>query len=239
MSADIYEEEDIDEEKSDDSDELEEDAEEEPDSEGHGSSEITFQERSLREYFQAIDVDEHGLRTPPSTAHLTIFDMAASLLFEDGDHPNGGRESDLRDYAASYWVHHLVEIDLDAVKDDEVVHVILVLHKILSNYNNTARSMEEFSSDTYSEYLNGHTPLLERLKLWVDRALKLSDDALPAEVQAWARDFTTSGALLTLAHGHVANWFKEFNGPKNFTIFRFARDALAAVGPSDHLPAQF
>ena len=43
-------------------------------------SPLRFQERSLRQYFRETSVDEAGLMSPPSLAHLTIFNMAVRCL---------------------------------------------------------------------------------------------------------------------------------------------------------------
>lgn len=46
-----------------------------------GNTPLSFQERSMREYFRSINVEDYGLRTPPAKAHATVFVLLARLLW--------------------------------------------------------------------------------------------------------------------------------------------------------------
>lgn len=68
--TDEHEDDELDDKADDSFDDSSEDAED--DIKDNGGSPLTFQERSLREYFQAIDVDKQGLRTPPYVLKILI-----------------------------------------------------------------------------------------------------------------------------------------------------------------------
>lgn len=202
---------------------------------------MAFQERSLREYFQAVDVDENGLRTPPRTAHLTVFEMCASRLLTGCDRPNYTGEGNLLDYAARFWIRHFVELDPQIASNEEVVRVVEILHQFFLNKNNIARTLEYYSTVTYSEMLPGSElapdlSWLQNVKDWIGRLSFLGAGDLNPESVAWAQAFTRETAFLTLAQGHIDNWFKEHFGRANAECIRFGRDALELVSPRPNSP---
>lgn len=217
--------------KTDDSDHADESIE--VDLQEGGQTPVAFQERSLREYFQAVDVDEKGLRTPPSAAHLTIFEMAADLLFNASEKLKDKEQPKLLSYASSFWAQHFVEIDLSKATDDEVKRLVNALHKIMSNHNNVARTFEHFAELSYSEMTPDNEGLwLNTLREWAGRASN-SPGLLVPEVETWAKEITTSQEpLMTLARGHVVNWYKDYNGLRIYKAFNFARDAFKLVLPT-------
>lgn len=195
-----------------------------------GQTPLAFQERSLREYFQAVDVDEKGLRTPPSAAHLTIFEMAADLLFNAGDQRKDKEQPKLLSYAADFWAQHFVEIDLSKATDEEVKRVVNVLYSLMNNHNNVARTLEHFAEFSYSE-MTPEGLWLNTLKEWTGKAISSNcAQLLTPEVETWAKEITSSPEpLITLAHGHVINWYKQYNGWRILKAFTFARDAFKLV----------
>lgn len=195
-----------------------------------GNITMAFQERSLREYFQAVDVDSNGLRTPPRTGHLTIFEMTASRLLEGCARPNYAMEKNLLDYAASFWIRHFVELDPSSATDQEIGSVVDKLYRFFQNTNNIARTLEYYSARTYSEMLPGNDlSWLKNVESWIQRGKQVGADNLGPEVVTWMNNFVIETAFLTLARGHVENWFKEYFGKANIECIRFARDALSLV----------
>lgn len=195
--------------KADDSDQASDSIE--VDLQDSGQTPLAFQERSLREYFQAVDVDEKGLRTPPAAAHLTILEMAADLLFEAGDSLSDDEQPKLLSYAADFWAQHFVEIDLSKATDEEVRRVINILHKLLNNYNNVSRNFEHFAGSSYSGMMpESGAPWLDTVREWAGRATSSTcAGLLTPEVNVWAKEIISSREpLLVLAHGHVLNWYK-------------------------------
>ena len=199
----------------------------EVDMSGSGLTPLAFQERSLREYFQAVDVDENGLRTPPSAAHLNIFEMATDLLISADVQLKDTQQPKLLSYAASFWAQHFVEIDLSKASDEEVKHVVNILYKIMTNHRNVARVFEHFSEFSYSEMTPEKEGLwLNNLKEWTSSASKIPG-LLDPEVDTWAKAITTSQEpMMTLARGHVINWYAQNNGWRILKAFTFARDAF-------------
>ncbi len=199
-----------------------------------GNVPLNFQERSLREYFQAVDVDEKGLRTPPSAAHLTIFEMAADLLFKAKDQSDEDKQPKILNYAADYWVKHFVEIDLSKSTDDEVTRVVGILYKVMNNHNNVASVFEQWGNTLYSELLpeGDGAPWLKNIKDWTVKATSANTVTLAPDVEVWAKDFVTSETpLMTLARGHVLNSYTQHHGLRIHDAFNFARDALKLVCP--------
>jgi hypothetical protein len=157
--------------------------------------------------------------------------MGAAMLFKECSRPNYQNERNLIAYGANYWVPHFVEIDLDKVSDADVVRVVNLLYKILNNHNNTARTHEYFSTQLYSEMIpQSDVSWLDIVAKWAKRAATLdSRTMLSSDVQAWVMEFSASQAMMTLAHGHVANWYQERFGDAILESFRFAKDALGFV----------
>ena len=220
--------------KASDSDQVSESIE--PDIQDSGQTPLAFQERSLREYFQAVDVDEEGLRTPPSAAHLTIFEMVAELLFEAGDDLKDDERPKLLSYAADFWAQHFVEIDLSKATDEEVKRVINILHKLLNNYNDVSRTFEHFAEFPYSGMMpESGASWLNTIKEWAGRATSSTCSVLLApEVNKWAKEITSSQEpLMVLAHGHVLNWYQQYNGRRISSAFMFARDTFNLVSRSE------
>ena len=158
----------------------------EVDIQGSGRIPLSFQERSLREYFQAVDVDEKGLRTPPSAAHLTIFEMAAELVLNTRHELKRSDQPKLLSYAASFWAQHFMEIDLSKASEDVVKRVVSALHKILNNENNVSRTFEHFAEVLYSTMTPENDGLwLSKVKEWTSHASN-SPGLLPPKVDTWA-----------------------------------------------------
>lgn len=201
-----------------------------------GQTPVAFQERSLREYFQAVDVDEKGLRTPPSAAHLTIFEMAADLLCNTDETLKDKEQPKLLSYASSFWAQHFVEIDLSKATDEEIKRVVNALCKIMCNHNNVARTFEHFFEQfdklPYSELTPDNEGLwLNRLREWAGRASE-SPGLLAPDVESWAKEITKSQEpLMILARGHIMNWYNDYNGWRIYKAFIFARDAFKLVLP--------
>jgi hypothetical protein len=191
---------------------------------------MTFQERSLREYFQAVNVDEHGLRTPPRIAHLTIFEMTASRLLAGCDRPNFPGEINLLDYSARFWICHFVEIDVNDATNDEAKKVIDILYAFFQNTNNVARTLEYYSLAAYSNMLaENDLSWLKNVELWIQRGSKLDQDTFSLDTLSWLNDFAIEKAFLPLARGHFQNWFKEHYSQRNTACLKFLRDALVLV----------
>jgi hypothetical protein len=198
-----------------------------------GSIKMGFQERSLREYFQAVDVDENGLRTPPRMAQLTIFEMTANCLLAGCKRPNYTSEKNLLDYSACFWIRHFIELDLSVATDQEIINVVEKFHLFFQNTNNVARTLEYYSGQTYSELLPGNDlSWLKNVESWIHRALSITPNDIRPELALWMSNFTIDKAFFTLARGHVENWFKELFGTANSKSLQFARDALTLVSLS-------
>jgi hypothetical protein len=205
----------------------------------NGSAPLNFQERSLREYFQAVDVDENGLRTPPSAAHLTIFEMAAEIMFKATDNVDADEQPKILEYASAFWVRHFVEIDMSKAKEDEVVRVVNILHRIITNHKNIALLFEHWGGMLYSEMLadTNASPWLNAVKAWAFRGTSVESVTLPTDVGLWAAEFAKlETPLMTLARGHVMNWIRSPNGTRIAEAWKFARDAFTWILVSSAWP---
>ncbi|KAF2813896.1 uncharacterized protein BDZ99DRAFT_516530 [Mytilinidion resinicola] len=209
---------------------------------GNEQANLTFQERSLREFFKAVDVDDTGLRTPPSTAHFTIFEMATSTLITAAQKDIRKDAPVLSSYAANYWYQHLIEIDLENTSDVETIQVLNALQGILSNAHNVSVVIETFemsAKDTYPD--SGSTKKvtwIDVMMRWIAKGAGIKDLALPSETREWISSFSEdrAGVLIPLARGHVNNWYRSRT---HWTInrgFSFAKAALEVWKSPDENP---
>ena len=208
------------------------------------STPLKFQDRSMREYFRAMDVDDDGLRTTPSQAHLTIFEMAVSVICEPYEY-NGDvaaqKPSPLKQYAANFWSQHFLDIDIEKAADEQAKLVVQSLAKIFQNQGQVTKTLAEFAdeADVYSTMFTSHneTPWLETMKMWADRAKSLDQEVLGTETTRWIAEIETIPKLpmvmLPLARGHVQDWLRKDEDDPEYrrrsSHFRFAFDALKMV----------
>ncbi|CAG8950026.1 hypothetical protein HYFRA_00004360 [Hymenoscyphus fraxineus] len=197
-----------------------------------GKTPLEFQERSLREYFRVVKTEKNGLQTQPSTAHLAIFETCGSLLLSTGSEIEVEKRPKLLEYAAKYFADHLMEIDINSTSDDDAHRVVVVLYKILTNFNNFALVIEGFGTLLYSEMApNGNGSWIDVVKKWAGRALSLDENVLGFEIAQWAKETITSEQpLMSLARGHVLSSFKAFDGFKISRGFDHARDIFQLSG---------
>ena len=124
------------------------------------SAPLEFQDRSTRDYFRAMDVDDDGLRTTPSQAHLTIFEMAVSVICEPYEY-NGDaviqKPSPLKNYAANFWSQHFLDIDMENAADEQVKLVVQSLAKILQSQGQVSRTLANEAVDVHSTIFAAHT----------------------------------------------------------------------------------
>lgn len=193
---------------------------------------LTFQERSLREFFRALDVDDEGLRTPPSAAHLKIFQMAMQIIIEQGQDRKAS--TPLLDYAGDLWTEHFMEIDIEQSSDGDVVSVLTSLHHITTNAQNVAGTLEDCASIDKIYPVPRDTAgmsWLDVLRKWIARAETLPEDVLDPQLKAWVQNNRSDpdAALAPLAKGHVINWYKSTNRFDITQAFACATAALNIV----------
>jgi len=195
-----------------------------------GKTPLTFQERSLREYFKAINVEESGLRTPPAHAHLTIFKLLVVLLCDKNAAAVEGKEARLKNYAAHYWAHHFAEITLDQISNQEVAEAMAGLRRIFNDENDLTHSIEDYNGTLGYVSLETKTSIFEKLQAWANRARSLEDVTLDEDTMAWIHSWEDAPktAVLSLARAHVRNWFTRFRAKAN-NGYLYAKTAFAAV----------
>ena len=199
---------------------------------------LKFQDRSMREYFRAMDVDDHGLRTTPSQAHLTIFEMAVSVIGEPYEY-NGvaiaQKPSPLKRYAANFWSQHFLDIEIEKAADEQVKLVVQSLAKIFQNQGQVTKTLADEADDVYSSMFTAHdeTHWLETMTMWVDRAKSLDQEIFDIETTRWIAEIEMIPRLpmvmLPLARGHIQDWFKTDEDDIGYSHFRFAFDAVKMV----------
>jgi hypothetical protein len=177
---------------------------------------LTFQERSLRQYFRAVSVEAHGdeeLRTPASAAHLTIFKMCIDILISSAKEKVDGDAPELIKYAAGYWYEHFSELDLRSASDEDVNEVLTSMHRVLMNENNVAKVFEQYAAvDDMYPVRDGETvtPWYDGLTAWAVQGSNL-ENMLSDSVKTWIAEIVArpNEALLPLAKGHWNNWRLE------------------------------
>lgn len=190
-----------------------------------GKTPIAFEERSLREYFRAINVEDNSLRTPPAHAHLLIFELLVKLLCAEAPQEEQDRRG-LQDYAANYWAHHFVEIDVAAEHASKVLGGLSI---IFNNENNVAATFETYKAQYY-DVLDQQTSFLTKIKSWTELSEAIDD--LPVTVKQWASGIneTPAHTLLSLARGHIRNQFDPTITRPVDNVFMYARTALVTAG---------
>lgn len=196
-----------------------------------GAFPLRFQERSLREYFQAMSVDDDGLRTSPSAAHLTIFENAVSVICGVSSNTTF-----LSEYSSKYWASHFMDIDRTAISEKDSIRVVKSLALILTNTKDASKLIEIHSSK-YTDIL-GDAPksslqkneFLDRIQEWVAR-VRLDGTSLNEPALSWVREVKgfPSKTMVCLGKGHVKNWFSGPYANVMTNSFEFALNALALV----------
>ncbi|KAI9661209.1 MAG: hypothetical protein M1821_009536 [Bathelium mastoideum] len=190
-----------------------------------GKTRISLQERSMRDYFRSVNVEDDGLRTSTEQSHLLIFELLVRLLCDEA--PTEVVEKPcLHAYAAHYWAHHFVKIDAAA---EHVSKVLEGLFTIFNNENNVAASFETYKAPYYDD-LEKHTCFLEKFSAFLQLAKSIDD--LPPKIKDWTKDLpdTPQKALLPLARGHISNQFNPLSRRLVENTFLYARSALATAG---------
>ena len=160
--------------------------------------------------------------------------MTADLLLNTDEKLKDKEQPKLLSYAATFWAHHFVEIDLSKATNEQINRVVNALHKIMCNHNNVARTFEHFFEQfdklPYSEMTPDNEGLwLNTLREWASRALEVSGLLAP-DVESWAKEITASQEpLMILARGHIVNWYNDYNGLRIWKAFIFARSAFKLV----------
>ncbi|KAF2265868.1 hypothetical protein CC78DRAFT_567200 [Lojkania enalia] len=225
-----------DESKDDENEDQDDEQEEELDE--YQNEPLTFQERSLRQYCRAISVEYRGeeeLRSPASSAHLSILGTCVDVLMKSAKMLKEKTPSKLRSYALSYWHEHFSDLDPDSASDADVSLVLSLLYQIMSNENNVAKLFERFTypSDIYTVSEEGAAkPWYDKIQLWAVRGTSESIQALRPEVKAWAAHVTANpkDTLVPLARGHKQSWLTEPVDWAAEEAYRFTEEVLKLGG---------
>jgi tetratricopeptide (TPR) repeat protein len=214
--------------------------EESPNSDNSITSPLKFQERSMRQYFRAMEVDEHGLRSSPSLGHSTIFEMAARILNtpDTTEAADGGLDIawQLQDYAGAFWIQHFLDIDIEGATTDAVRTVIGSLFMIMNPEGEGLRNIESYTSGVDNRNIFGGAPyplkekFFEHFDIWLGRGrdlLKTDLHDFSNEVVAWLATCTSEEeTLIHIAKGHVMNMYKVDRSWKVRQSLDFARSTL-------------
>ena len=118
---------------------------------GYGDPPLSFQDRSLRQYFKSVSVEDDGVtefRTPAAAAHLTILQMCVDIMTKAAQEPFEAVSSGLTIYAINYWYEHLKELDAENASPGTVCDVVTLLHCITDNTHNIAKLFEKLGRHT-------------------------------------------------------------------------------------------
>lgn len=208
------------------------------DSSENNSHVLIFQERSLKEFFCAVDTDDNGLRTSSPAAHLKIFLLSTSVIIDA--RKSDGTDS-LLSYAAQFWSQHFVEIDVEQLSDTDLHLVLGNLHQILTNMENVASTSEKYA---YPEqiYLGPSTSdgrsWFDNIQQVIARGASLANGTLYTKLEDWVREHQSSHEehLNLLAKGHVNNWYRSLNVRGLYRAFSFAVKAMHIVSNLDPIP---
>ena len=115
--------------------------------------------------FRAMAVDENGLRSSPSLAHLTIFEMAIRILntHEDKNENQDGADAifafQIQNYAVTFWMQHFLDIDPESTSELEMQAVVDSLHTVMDPQGEALKKIELYARGgkkpvTFSERLH-------------------------------------------------------------------------------------
>lgn len=184
-----------------------------PNADEYRKAPLTFQERSLRQYFKAINVQDENeeLRTPALDAHTTILTMCVEVLKRSTARTKDGKAPELRRYAVKYWYDHFNELDPDKATETQVGQVLQCLHSVLTDEKRVSRVFDHCADSTeiYPIVKQGDPdPWYNRINAWIGRASDLPADVISPDIRAWANRLVASDEhvlyALSLAHGR--NW---------------------------------
>jgi hypothetical protein len=195
---------------------------------------LSFQERSLREYFRENEPNADSLRSTPSIGNMMIFEAIAAILTSPLNRSKTSpAEWELQNYCSSHWMKHLQDIKCDELDDDQAANVINSLYAILSNRDNSLRVFE------LNWRLVGYTIFgtseeqekraLDSLHEWASRAIRIRSSALAPGATDWIRPLIRHQNIIyiRLAEAHVANWFLGAqNSWDAYRSFLFAHASL-------------
>ncbi|KAF9639816.1 putative glyoxalase bleomycin resistance protein dioxygenase protein [Lasiodiplodia theobromae] len=190
---------------------------------------LRFQERSLRQYFREAIVDEKGLRSSPSSAHLIIFRTIATILTTDVEEDATIRM--LKNYAADFWIPHFLDIQVEKASDEDAKAVIESLSDIVTNKGRALEKVEENASaiGIFGESTDLRENMFTSVKQWVDRASKLPSGFLNPDSSELISTLSEDPAKLMegIARKHVFNWFNYATYRwEAWKSFNFALEAL-------------
>jgi hypothetical protein len=187
-----------------------------------------------------MEVDDNGLRSSPSAGHFTIFEMAARILntpeTESTDDKGEDKMWQLRNYAATFWMEHFLDVDLKNTSDDGVRSVISSLHTIMNPEGAALKNIELCVNDFDKVSLFGSPPytlrdqFFDHFNEWLNRARNSDVSSFSPEVLNWISSCTSKEETMAhLAKGHVLNWFKAHRSYEARGSFEFARTTLCMV----------
>lgn len=175
------------------------------DADPNTSAPLQFQERALRQYFREAINDEKGLRSSASSAHLIIFRTIATILTMDVEN------SLLKTYAADFWIHHFLEIQMDKASDDEIISVVESLAAIVTNKGRALEKVEENASflGIFGDATDLRENMFTAVNSWIGRASSFLPNTFTPETQQWIADLSEDSSKLMagIAREHVYNWF--------------------------------
>ncbi|KAJ7620610.1 hypothetical protein DFH06DRAFT_68426 [Mycena polygramma] len=206
-----------------------------------GNLPLTFQERSMRDFFRNAGPDEEisSLRTPARDAHRQIFIACAEILCAAEENVGTVQEG-LQKYAAQCWAAHLAKTKLsaeDLAKDDQLPF-LGVVGRLLTNSNNAAAKIEASGMDYYELCQSFDDPVLETLVLCAQAMTDLTDEMVSKEIMEWAKEVRDDKkkVLIQLARGHVKNWLESRDYQAAETAYRFARGVITKTHLSTLIP---
>ncbi|CAN9232776.1 unnamed protein product [Alternaria alternata] len=193
-----------------------------------GKSPLTFQDRSLRQYFQSVNVEDDGVtefRTPATTAHLTILQMCVDIMMEAAKDPNEPTTAELSLYAIRYWHDHLKDLDVENTTTEAIQQVVILLHRITRNESNIAKLFEKIARHTDIYPVSaGDTPTP-----WFETLITVLT-------------VTEDNVLLPLAQGHVQNWLDADDQvwiPESFLFVKGALSHANRIEVSEDEPIKY
>jgi tetratricopeptide (TPR) repeat protein len=208
---------------------------------------LSLQERTLKEHICGAKTPEIGLRTPLFLSHFDIFSTCVEVLCDADEVEENHKQSarlTLQKYATENWFKHFLELfepesdDAEAearinplATEEQIIAVAEGIYRITSNQNDVLKLILQYSDACYDDLReSGPKPV----KLWLERALKVTEFKMNQETTTWAQEIILdpSRILQPLTRGHVVHWFSQISDEDVKKAFKSALKAFKTVGHS-------
>ncbi|CAI6335539.1 unnamed protein product [Periconia digitata] len=204
-------------------------------SDDYRKSSLIFRERSLRQYFRAVEDNadvEKNLRATARFAHVTIMTTCVDIMRKAAIDTRKSLPP-LVMYAVTYWYDHFHELDPSKATALEIQAVVSSLHTILTDESRIGRVIDNYAKywEFFPEAMDGEpAPWYGKVHAWVSKATETPISDLSPTIKSWATEFSEGKdhVLSPLCRTYISSWLNGRAGTRIFKVYWFA-NAVAKI----------